>query len=150
MKIFFLFPTRLAIIAGFFILDRVLKIVAFQTIFAGDTFHGLWSPYRNTSIFFFWQQTNIALLFIFLGAILLAFCMSTIKHLTIEHFFGVGLFLAGAMSNLTDRMLYGGVIDYVNIGFGGRINIADAMIIAGIAWSLFSFKRYDKKIHTAR
>ncbi len=149
MKIF-LSPTRLALIASFFIIDRVLKIVAFQAILAGGTFHGWWSPYRNTTIFFFWQQTDAALELIFLCAILLAFFMSTIKHLTTEHFFGASLFLAGAMSNLTDRMLYGGVIDYVNVGFGGRINIADAMIIAGIAWSLFSFKRYDKKIHTAR
>ena len=42
------------------------------------------------------------------------------------------LVLGGALSNLADRIYYGGVIDYLPIFWGGIINLADIMIFSGV------------------
>lgn len=48
---------------------------------------------------------------------------------------GVALFVAGGASNLLDRITYGRVIDFMNIGFGplrtGVFNVADIAIMLG-------------------
>ena len=49
--------------------------------------------------------------------------------------FGVGLFVAGGVSNLVDRALHGAVIDFMNVGIGplrtGIFNVADMAIMLG-------------------
>lgn len=56
---------------------------------------------------------------------------------------GLALFLAGALSNLIDRIAVGSVIDFLNIGIGslrtGIFNLADVAIMAGVGclfWEL--------------
>lgn len=44
----------------------------------------------------------------------------------------VSLILAGAFSNLTDRWLFGFVVDYVNVPGWTAFNLADGMILAGV------------------
>jgi signal peptidase II len=50
---------------------------------------------------------------------------------------GVALFVAGGASNLTDRLVHGMVIDFMNVGIGsvrtGIFNVADMAIMAGAA-----------------
>lgn len=50
---------------------------------------------------------------------------------------GYALILTGAFSNFLDRILYGGVIDFIVVWFGDwswpAFNIADAAILLGIA-----------------
>ena len=41
------------------------------------------------------------------------------------------LVLGGALSNLWDRIFFGGVIDYIDVGFWPVFNLADASISAG-------------------
>jgi signal peptidase II len=47
----------------------------------------------------------------------------------------VALFVAGGASNLLDRILYGTVIDFMNVGIGplrtGIFNVADMAIMLG-------------------
>lgn len=38
----------------------------------------------------------------------------------------LGLLLGGALGNLIDRLLYGHVIDFIDVGFWPSFNIADA------------------------
>ncbi len=51
--------------------------------------------------------------------------------------FGLALFVAGGASNLLDRIAYGAVIDFMNMGIGsvrtGIFNIADVAIMLGAA-----------------
>jgi signal peptidase II len=51
--------------------------------------------------------------------------------------FGVALFVAGGASNLLDRITYGKVIDFMNVGLGplrtGIFNVADMAIMLGAA-----------------
>ncbi len=42
------------------------------------------------------------------------------------------LVLAGATSNFWDRLVYGQVLDYIDVSFFTIFNLADAMIVAGI------------------
>jgi signal peptidase II len=54
--------------------------------------------------------------------------------------------LAGATSNLYDRLLYSGVIDFINFHFGSWsfpiFNLADIYIVVGVIWILCT--QYDK------
>ena len=44
----------------------------------------------------------------------------------------IAVILAGAISNLLDRMLYGGVVDFITVSLGSVFNIADIMIVGGV------------------
>jgi signal peptidase II len=50
---------------------------------------------------------------------------------------GVAFVAAGGMSNLFDRIAYGSVVDFMNVGLGslrtGIFNLADVAIMAGVA-----------------
>lgn len=56
------------------------------------------------------------------------------------------LILAGATSNLLDRLVYSGVIDFIHVHFGGWsfpiFNVADVFIVVGVVWILLS--NYDQ------
>ena len=69
---------------------------------------------------------------------------------------GLVLFLAGGLSNLTDRLAIGSVIDFLNIGIGplrtGIFNVADVAILAGVAMVLWEVLRtsYTSTVSTIR
>jgi len=54
---------------------------------------------------------------------------------------GLWIIIAGAFSNLIDRIFYSGVIDYIHTPFGGVINIADAMISFGVLAIILNAKK---------
>jgi signal peptidase II len=52
---------------------------------------------------------------------------------------GLGLALGGATGNLVDRVVRGGVVDFVAVGRWPAFNVADAALVLGVvltAWSL--------------
>lgn len=61
---------------------------------------------------------------------------------------GLALFFAGGASNLIDRMAFGSVIDFLNVGLGqfrtGVFNVADVAIMAGVALLLFEGYRSER------
>ncbi len=52
------------------------------------------------------------------------------------------MILGGGLSNLFDRIAFGKVVDFMNVGIGelrtGIFNVADMVILAGIIWYFFS------------
>ncbi|HEX6162437.1 MAG TPA: signal peptidase II [Vicinamibacterales bacterium] len=58
---------------------------------------------------------------------------------------GLVMFLAGGFSNLIDRMAFGSVIDFLNVGVGpvrtGIFNVADVAIMAGVALMLVASRQ---------
>lgn len=48
------------------------------------------------------------------------------------------LILAGAISNILDRLYFGCVIDFINFGFWSVFNLADAFITIGVIITLYS------------
>jgi len=62
----------------------------------------------------------------------------------------VALIVGGGVSNLIDRVRYGGyVVDFLNVGIGplrtGIFNVADMAIMAGVVLWAFSDKLWTKK-----
>lgn len=51
------------------------------------------------------------------------------------------LTLSGAISNVVDRLIYGCVIDFIDIKVWPIFNLADAFIILGVILFIFSFHR---------
>jgi signal peptidase II len=62
---------------------------------------------------------------------------------------GVALFVAGGASNLLDRITYGMVIDFMNVGIGplrtGIFNVADMAIMLGAGILVVEGHRSDRR-----
>jgi signal peptidase II len=61
--------------------------------------------------------------------------------------FGEVLTISGALSNLIDRIIYGGVIDFIVVSAGSWVwpvfNIADCCIVLGIAMMTYTWLRAE-------
>ncbi|MFA5141846.1 MAG: signal peptidase II [Candidatus Woesearchaeota archaeon] len=55
------------------------------------------------------------------------------------------LILGGALGNLTDRLIQGHVIDYIDTGFWPVFNLADISLCIGVIILLFNWYLEDKK-----
>ncbi|MBZ0166983.1 MAG: signal peptidase II, partial [Candidatus Omnitrophica bacterium] len=63
---------------------------------------------------------------------------------------GFSLILAGAIGNLIDRIMYGYVIDFIDIRFWPVFNVADSAITVGaliIAWKCFQLSHKKEERH---
>jgi signal peptidase II len=62
---------------------------------------------------------------------------------------GVAIFVAGSASNLVDRITYGTVIDFMNVGIGplrtGIFNVADMAIMLGAGIFVFDGYRSSRR-----
>jgi signal peptidase II len=60
---------------------------------------------------------------------------------------GLAILLGGALGNFTDRLVFGMVLDYIDVGFWPTFNIADAAISTGVALLIFKalFEGRSKK-----
>jgi len=56
---------------------------------------------------------------------------------------GLILILAGAISNILDRLYFGCVIDFIKIPFWPLFNLADAFIIIGVIITVWKIKTTD-------
>jgi signal peptidase II len=126
--------------------DRVTKQIAVATLadgptrsFLADTFRleyaensgaflglgGNWPPQVRTAVF---SVGNGLLLVAVVG-------LATRARWPAPALVGVALFVAGGVSNLVDRIAYGVVIDFMNVGVGpvrtGIFNVADMAIMLG-------------------
>ena len=77
------------------------------------------------------------------------------KEVTKNQVLPLSLILGGGVGNLYDRLLYGKVIDFMNIGIGdlrtGIFNVADMAIMAGIFWLLFvGLKKKPEEVTTLK
>lgn len=97
-----------------------------------------WPPRARLMLF----SAGAALLLVFTAVALLSDGRS---HASIV---GVTLCVAGGVSNLSDRVSRGLVIDFLNVGIGpvrtGIFNVADVAILAGVALAAFSWLRHQE------
>lgn len=98
--------------------------------------------YKNQFIAFS-LDTIINPLFIIvpLLIVLLVYFFYTLKHQRLGEATGLIFIIAGAMSNLYDRLLYGYVIDYVDLNYFTVFNLADMMISGGVVFLIILQKR---------
>jgi signal peptidase II len=96
-----------------------------------------------------WSPTARAGLFHFGNAVFLGFAgfLAARYRWSLTARCGLVLFLAGGLSNLTDRLAIGSVIDFLNIGVGpirtGIFNVADVAIMAGVGMVLWEVLHLD-------
>ena len=118
------------------LLDRITKqlVVTFQpsNLFDGfvvtainpdQAFSLAWSPYLV------WPLT----------AVLMAYCSWQAWSLALlgrREYWPWALIVIGAVSNVVDRLLYAGVVDFINLKLWPVFNLADCTIVIGVIWLL--------------
>ena len=140
------------LIAIFFIIDRYLKIVALN--------HSLDEPIKLIgSIFSFNYTPNYYMAFslpiggwflnaaILVAIIILTYYLIILKSKSKKKLevYLIYFILAGALSNIIDRLVCGYVIDYLELKYFTVFNIADIMIsISALILIIFNLnKKYD-------
>jgi len=143
----------LAIFIIVFLSDRILKILVFENFSLGvsypvlkDMFHI--TPVHNRGIAFglFGNLDNIIFVCIAFFVLALMFYFVIIKRPeSILLLSGIFLVFSGAASNLTDRILYGYVMDFIDLRIWPVFNIADSAITIGaFLILLYLFKQKSK------
>lgn len=120
-----------------FIVDRVAKKIFFTV--GGEYFVlGRWLKLKlalNPGIAFGINFNFYALIIIYLLVFLFLvwFLIGAWRDRQLLAFFCLGLIIAGAFSNLLDRLYIGQVVDYIDVRYFSVFNLADAMIVSGVA-----------------
>jgi signal peptidase II len=147
--------------------DRVTKHLAATTLAGGPSYSFLGDTVRldyheNSGGFLgagsTWRPQLRKAVFQFANALVLVAAIGMAKSLQWSRLgrAGIVMFLAGGMSNLADRIAFGSVIDFLNIGIGpvrtGIFNVADVAIMVGIAILLWDARRnsYTPSVATPR
>lgn len=127
----------------FIVFDQILKFIARTN--PTSTYY-IWKPWLGWEYF---PNTGVAfsipfpypLLIIATPLILIWFVIQIRKHQTTTLFnTGMIFIIAGAVSNLIDRMLFNFTIDYIRI-FTSIFNLADVAIVAGAICCFFGNKK---------
>lgn len=117
------------------IVDQVIKYLVSN--FSVRTF-GL-GYFLNTNFSWSWpisNQVSAILSLLLLIGILFFYFQSRRQNFNPILF----LVMAGAVSNLFDRVWRGGVVDYIFLPGGAIINLADVIIFVGVVWILLKTK----------
>lgn len=132
-------PVLFSFLGLFLISDRFLKTLAqfFSSPKELDIIPRIltFGYYPNPRLFFALDLP----LFLVLGANLAALILLFIffAETKIKHGRPFYFILAGGMSNFYDRLHFGSVIDFANLGNVSTFNFADIMIIIGLVFVLF-------------
>jgi signal peptidase II len=87
-------------------------------------------------------QALIIILIILILIFLSFFWYLSLFQQKIGQLIALSLIILGSLSNLLDRLLFGYVIDYINIFIWPVFNLADAMIVTGIIlYLILNFKK---------
>ena len=101
------------------------------------------SIYKNFNVAFGWRFSPAFLypLIIFILCWLLIFWLRAWRQKDNQPVFWLGLIIIGALSNFIDRLLYGYVVDFIEVPWWSIFNLADIMIVIGIGgWLIKNVK----------
>jgi signal peptidase II len=118
-----------------FIFDRLTKWLILKTSYERSFLFSFLKIEFQKNSGFWGMEINKYFLLIATVAILTILIFLLIKSYQKKNFFlilALTLILTGALSNLIDRLIYGGVIDFINLFSYSTFNIADCLIIAGV------------------
>lgn len=143
MKNNFLWISYLAVISVVFVADRITKLYALHTLVVPKYFTSfltgelIFNQGISWGIFNAVDGSNfskVSLLVLFVTAILVYY---TYKRISLGYtIYGELLVVTGSISNMIDRALYQGVIDFISFHYGSyafpSFNIADCSIVLGV------------------
>ncbi|OGL87604.1 hypothetical protein A3I42_03680 [Candidatus Uhrbacteria bacterium RIFCSPLOWO2_02_FULL_49_11] len=120
------------IVSALFVLDRLLKWRAFTN--PPSPQDGFFVYHQNPGIAFSLPLPPVSLItLLILGVATVAWFYIQQRKKSARHALPYLLILAGAVSNIIDRPLSGGVIDYFFLSpLGLYFNLADVMIVGGM------------------
>jgi signal peptidase II len=160
----FSFAALLGVAVLVLILDQLTKVWVTVALPEGGWWSplpGLWRVLRVTHITnsgaafgIFPNQGNF---FILIAVVVVLAIVLYYRHLPAGGWLvrlSLGLQLGGAIGNLLDRLRYGYVVDFIDIGFWPIFNLADASIVTGViilAYCLWQEERtaYDVPLASA-
>ncbi len=147
----------LIIAVSVWVLDQVTKFIIVSNFAYRDVVEVLpffnWVRYHNPGAAFSfladagpWKHW----FFVCLGAAFSAYLIYELKRLKPEEEllkYPFGLILGGAIGNVTDRLVHGHVIDFIEVHYGGwyfpAFNVADSALFCGAAlWIVLMIKDY--------
>lgn len=140
-------------------IDRVTKLFFTDLLQLGESIPVIrnvlhMTMVHNTGIAFgFFKDQGIVFIVIpIIAIILLIFNIYYYRQndevLSRTYIMGFSLILAGAIGNLVDRIMYGYVIDFIDIRFWPVFNVADSAITVGaliIAWKCFQLSHKQEE-----
>jgi signal peptidase II len=139
------------------VLDQLTKAWVFTSLPEGGWWSplpGLWRVFRITHITnsgaafgIFPNQGNF---FIVIAVVVALAIVLYYRYLPTGNWLvrlSLGLQLGGAIGNLLDRIRYGHVVDFVDIGFWPIFNIADLAIVSGVGILAYCLWRDDRAAH---
>lgn len=132
------------VIAGIVLLglDRITKVLAvklpFSTLMVNENL-AFSLPLPSSLIATITIVLSVMVVLFFLWQLYFYKDYSTSQNITL------GLIVIGASSNIYDRIVYGGVIDFIDIGLYSVFNMADLFVIAGVLLGLWAFNQPQPK-----
>jgi len=126
------------------LIDQVIKSVISKKIILGESVWFItyiqntgaaFGIFKDATMLFIWAAIIV------IGAVL-AFYDKIPKKTDIRIY--AGLILGGAVSNLIDRMMFGYVIDYIDLKVWPAFNLADAAITIGVIGVIIYLLRKKK------
>ena len=141
------------VLIGFFAVDRLTKLLFIKKFPDGEFF--IWPGliklelYYNTGIAFS-LPLPAALIITAYTAILFVLIVAAANFWRRRQYLTawlLGLVFIGGISNLIDRLRFGGVIDFIDLRFYSVFNLSDCFIVGGVL--LLIYFNYFKKGGTA-
>jgi len=130
-----------------FVIDRLLKLWAYTNPTDTVPVIGHWirlELYLNFNVTFgiplSWNLV-LTIISLLLLIFLIALRILNIKHHKLQNILILDLIIAGAASNILDRIEHRAVIDYIAIWPWSYINLADIMILVAL---YLAYKSYDR------
>ncbi len=137
----------LVLVAVLYGLDQASKFIVSRSLDLGQSvptegFFRITHSYNTGSAFGFFQGQNTPLILAsFVGIFILTWIYRTYPQPGLLLRASLGLQVAGAMGNLTDRIAHGRVTDFFDVGPWPIFNVADSSIVVGVvllAWVITS------------
>lgn len=143
------FTTFFAIFIALFILDQIIKFIFVGGFEAHSSCISLVLAYNYGVAFSMFAFLEGILKYLQI-ALLLGVLIYLYKNQEIFKTYNkpIALLFAGGMSNILDRFIHGGVVDYVywHCGFDFAIfNFADVLIDIAVVWILWQHYKLDKE-----
>jgi lipoprotein signal peptidase len=130
------------LISILFLADRLTKWLALRAADLTQIFDRFYTEtqifglrlYKNPNMIFNWQINGALLygLIFFSLAVLLWLLIKNYQKKNIFLIFSLSLIIAGAISNLIDRLMFGYVIDFLSFFDYSIFNLSDVYIVVGI------------------
>lgn len=136
--------------ASVFVLDRLSKgyFLSHPTSQIQIIPNWLWLQYHLNERMALSLPLFPILYFTLVGAVIVVLCAKAVQLQQAKRWLElsmVGSLLAGAISNLLDRLLYGGVVDFISVSLGSVFNLADVAIVGSVAAWLILLSYADRK-----